>query len=60
MMIKESATLRNDYASISNMAKESNEPIYIMITEIDLLTTEYIYEAGFYKAAINQSFFSKP
>lgn len=59
-MIKESVTLRNDYASISNMVKKSNEPIYIMITENELLTTEYIHEAGFYKAVINQSFFSKP
>ena len=29
MIIKASAALRNDYASISNMAKESKEPIYI-------------------------------
>lgn len=29
MIIKASAALRNDYASISNMAKETNEPIYI-------------------------------
>jgi prevent-host-death family protein len=29
MIIKASAALRNDYASISNMAKESGEPIYI-------------------------------
>jgi prevent-host-death family protein len=29
MIIKASAALRNDYASISNMAKELNEPIYI-------------------------------
>ena len=29
MIIKPSAALRNDYASISNLAKESNEPIYI-------------------------------
>lgn len=29
MIIKPSAALRNDYTSISNMAKESKEPIYI-------------------------------
>ncbi len=29
MIIKASAALRNDYASISNIAKETNEPIYI-------------------------------
>ena len=29
MIIKASAALRNDYASTSNLAKESNEPIYI-------------------------------
>lgn len=29
MIIKPSAALRNDYASISNLAKETNEPIYI-------------------------------
>ena len=29
MVIKPSAVLRNDYASISNLAKETNEPIYI-------------------------------
>lgn len=29
MIIKASAALRNDYASISNLAKESKEPIYI-------------------------------
>ena len=29
MIIKASAALRNDYASISILAKESNEPIYI-------------------------------
>ena len=29
MIIKESAALRNDYTSISNMAKETKEPIYI-------------------------------
>ncbi len=29
MIIKASAALRNDYASISTMAKETKEPIYI-------------------------------
>ena len=29
MIIKASAALRNDYASISNMAKTTKEPIYI-------------------------------
>lgn len=29
MIIKPSASLRNDYAAISNMAKETQEPIYI-------------------------------
>ncbi len=29
MFIKASAALRNDYASISNLARETGEPIYI-------------------------------
>lgn len=29
MIIKPSAALRNDYTSISNIAKETKEPIYI-------------------------------
>ena len=32
MIIKASAALRNDYTSISNMAKETMEPIYITKT----------------------------
>ena len=29
LIIKASAVLRNDYVSISNLAKETKEPIYI-------------------------------
>ena len=29
MIIKASAALRNDYASIANLAKDTKEPIYI-------------------------------
>jgi len=29
MIIKPSAALRNDYAKISNLAKETKEPVYI-------------------------------
>ena len=33
MIIKASAALRNDYSGISNLAKESREPIYITKNE---------------------------
>ena len=32
MIIKPSAALRNDYTSISNIAKETKEPVYITKT----------------------------